>query len=74
MHTIFSDVYQTRRQRMHHIENPNGELVWSGKVFVEAIAWLLDKGIGKARLEGNDWSYVVTFRADRDVTAHPEPL
>jgi len=68
MYTIFTDVYTTRRQRLHHVEGHDGRLLWSGRQFVEALEWLLDQDIVEFRIEAQDWSYRATITRDRPST------
>lgn len=72
LHTIFTDVYTTRRQRMHHVEGPDGHLLWSGRQFVEALEYILDHDIQEFRVEAQDWSYIMTARRDSTSTTTKE--
>ncbi len=56
MHTLYPDVYLTRRQRLHYVMDGDGVLMWSGKSLTSALEYLLSAGQNEFRIEGQDES------------------
>jgi len=52
--TLRSDVYHTRRQRLHHILDHHGKLCWSGQKINEALTFLEGLGESEFHLQGPD--------------------
>jgi len=51
---LLSDVYHTRRQRLHHVLDHTGTLCWSGQKIDEALTFLEDLGEYEFHLQGPD--------------------
>lgn len=52
-YTLHTDVEFSRRKRLHHVVNDQGEPVWSGATVARAFLWLAEQGAYEFRLEGN---------------------
>lgn len=57
---LHTDVRMTRRKRYHFIIDATGEIVWSARLFEEALDWLHHNDVEEFLVKTQDRSYRVS--------------
>lgn len=61
MFSLIAEVQVTRRQRLSHVLDETGTVVWSGKSVVSAVEYLHENDQKVFRLEGDFLAYVLSI-------------
>ncbi len=61
LHALICDMPVSRRQRMHHIIDPAGDLRFSAGKVEPCLIWLFENGIGEFLIETEEHKFLLTI-------------
>ena len=73
MFTLVAEVQVTRRQRLSHVLDDSGTVVWSGRSVVAGVEYLYEQEQLLFLLEGESSAYVLSIKAAPASTESGEP-